>query len=70
MSSAKGFLFSSVSSRGLKVRCWLAKSLGELEMLSVDVSITIVSRLVAVVEFESVPSAALTLLYPCCSGSS
>lgn len=57
ISSANGFDASSVSMIGLNVPCFCFWSFGELEMLSVDVSMTTVSRLVDVVEFESVPSA-------------
>lgn len=69
MSSAKGL--DESSRMGLNVLCCCCWSLGELEMLSVDVSMTTVSRLVEVVEFDKVPSVFwLTRLYPCCRGSS
>jgi hypothetical protein len=59
MSSANGFEWSSDSRIGLKfVLGFCCCNFGELEMLSVDVSMTTVSRLVEVVEFDKVPSGA------------
>lgn len=59
MSSAKGLELSSDSKIGLKlVLGFCCCNFGELEMLSADVSMTTVSRLVEVVEFDKVPSAA------------
>lgn len=57
ISSANGFEVSSDSRMGLKVPGFCFCSFGEPEMLSVEVSITTVSRLVEVVEFDNVPSA-------------
>lgn len=74
ISSANGFVASSDSSIGLKVLCLCFCNFGEFEILSVEVSITTVSKLVDVVEFDKVPpptsGLVLTLLYPCCRGSS
>lgn len=66
----KGFV-SSFSNMGLYERGfnWCGCLRGKLDICSVLVSNTIVSRLVAVDEFDKVPSAVLTRWYPCCSGS-
>ena len=57
-SSANGFELSSDSRIGLKFFLgFCGCKFGEFEMLSVDVSMTTVSRLVEVVEFDKVPSA-------------
>lgn len=56
ISSANGFVVSSNSRMGLKIFFFWCWSFGEFEILSVDVSMTTVSRLVEVVEFDKVPS--------------
>lgn len=55
MSSANGFELSSDSRIGLNAVLGFC-NFGEFEMLSVDVSMTTVSKLVEVVEFDKVPS--------------
>lgn len=59
ISSANGLELSSDSKMGLKLALgFCCCNFGELEMLSAEVSMTTVSRLVEVVEFDKVPSGA------------